>query len=208
MKQGMEERDNQLKLQLQLRDEYMEAELKRRDQDLEEALKQRGEEWKSRWEQREQELSEKLKAREDAFIFKQLKRESELFKIMKEREDAMEQNMLQKADDFGYLYKEHHKEIRALIEKIDKELEGTLNYREKCWTESLDMINKNLIKMYSTQGEFEGTQNSIGQRQNELIKQLDLAMEWSILNKGREGNKSRQPQSRSLSFHLLQLGIN
>ena len=36
---------------------------------------------------------------------------------MKEREDVMEKNMLQKADAFGYLYKEHHKEIKALIEK-------------------------------------------------------------------------------------------
>ena len=39
MKQGMEERDNQLKLQLQLKDEYMEAELTKRDQKLEKALK-------------------------------------------------------------------------------------------------------------------------------------------------------------------------
>ena len=62
---------------------------------------------------------------------------------------------------FRYLYKEHQKEIRTLIEKRDKELEGTLNYREKCWMESLDMIIKNLIKMYSIQGEFEGTLNSI-----------------------------------------------
>ena len=68
---------------------------------------------------------------------------------MKEREEAMEKNMLQKEDAFGYIYKEHQKEIKALIEKLDKELEGTLNFREKCWTESLDMINKNLIKMYS-----------------------------------------------------------
>ena len=51
---------------------------------------------------------------------------------MKEMKDAMEKNMLQKADAFGYLYKEHHKGIRALIEKMDKELEGTLNYKEKC----------------------------------------------------------------------------
>ena len=64
----------------------------------------------------------------------------------------MEMNMLQKANAFRYLYKEHQKEIRALIEKRDKELEGTLNYREKCKTESLDMINKNLIKMYFAQG--------------------------------------------------------
>ena len=67
---------------------------------------------------------------------------------MKEKEDAMEKNLLQKANAFGYLYKEHQKEIRLLIEKMDKEMEGTLNYREKCWTESLDMINNNLIKIY------------------------------------------------------------
>ena len=59
---------------------------------------------------------------------------------MKEREDAMEKNLLQKADAFEYLYKEHQKEIRPLIEKRDKEMEGTLNYREKCWTKSLYMI--------------------------------------------------------------------
>ena len=64
----------------------------------------------------------------------------------------MEKNMLQKADAFGYLYKEHQKEIKALIENKDKELEDTLNYREKCWIESLDMNNKSLIKMYSTPG--------------------------------------------------------
>ena len=105
----------------------------------------------------------------------------------------MEKNMLQKADAFRYMYKKHQKEIKALIKKRDKELEGALNYREKCWIESLDMINKNLIKMYSAQGEFEGALNSIGQRQNDMIKQLALTVEWSVLNKSGEGNKSRQP---------------
>ena len=44
----------------------------------------------------------------------------------------MEKNLLQKAYAFGYLYKEHQKEIRLLIEKMDKEMEAALNYREKC----------------------------------------------------------------------------
>ena len=70
-----------------------------------------------------------------------------------------------------------------MIEKMDKKLEGTLNYREKCWNESLDMINNNILKMYSTQGEFEGTLNSIGQRKSDLIKKLALNMEWSALNR-------------------------
>ena len=127
----------------------MDAELRKMDQNLKEALKQRNEEWKSIWETRERELSEELRAIEDVFISDQLRKDSELIKIMKEREDAMEKNLLQKVDAFRYLYKEHHKEIRLLIEKKDKEMEGTLNYREKCWTESLDKINNNLIKMYS-----------------------------------------------------------
>ena len=62
------------------------------------------------------------------------------------------------------------------------------------------MINKNLIKMYSAQGEFEGTLNSIRQRQNEMIKQLSLTMEWSVLNKSGEGSKSRQPQVQIPEF--------
>ena len=32
------------------------------------------------------------------------------------------------------------------------------------------MVNANMIKMYNAQGEFEATLNSIGGRQNELIK--------------------------------------
>ena len=89
---------------------------------------------------------------------------------------------------------------------MDKELEGTLKYREKCWTESLDMIKKNLIKMYSAQGEFEVTLNSIGQRQNEMIKQIALTMEWSVLNKSGEGNRSRQPQVQIPEFSPSAVG--
>ena len=127
---------------------------------------------------------------------------------MKEREDAMEKNLVQKTYAFGYLYKEHHKEIRTLIEKRDKEMEDTLNYKEKCRTESLDMINNNLIKMYSTQGEFERTLNSIRHRQNELIKKLALTIEWSVLNRSREDSRSRQPQVQILEFSPSTAGTN
>ena len=137
-------------------------------------------------------MKEELKAKEKAFISDQLKRDKELLKIMKEREGAMEENMLQKADAFGYLYKEHQKEIKLLIEKRDKEMEATLNYREKLWTKSLNMVNNNFIKTYSAQGEFEGVLNSIRQRQDDLIKQVALSMEWSTFNK-EEGSKVRRP---------------
>ena len=67
---------------------------------------------------------------------------------MEVREKEMEHNILQKAKAFGYLYKEHQKEIKATIQKMDEELESTLNYKEKLWTESIDLVNQNMIKMY------------------------------------------------------------
>ena len=59
----------------------------------------------------------------------------------------MEWNLLQKAEAFRYLYKGHQKEIRATIQKRDEELESILNYREKLWTESINLVNQNLVKM-------------------------------------------------------------
>ena len=46
------------------------------------------------------------------------------------------------------------------------------------------MVNANLIKMYTDQGEFEGSLNSIGNRQNELIRKHLLTQKWYRFNKG------------------------
>ena len=82
-------------------------------------------------------------------------------KLMEVKEKEMEYNLLQKAEAFGYLYKEHLREIRATIQKRDEELESIQNYKEKLWTKSIDLVNQNLIKMYQAQGEFEQSLNSI-----------------------------------------------
>ena len=60
----------------------------------------------------------------------------------------MEENLPHKVEAFGYLYKEHQKEIRATIQKRDEKLESTLNYREKLWTKSINIVNHNMIKIY------------------------------------------------------------
>ena len=123
-------------------------------------------------------LRAKFKEREKVFINEQLKRDQELLKILEVREKEMEQNLLQKVDAFGYLYKEHQKEIRATIQKREEEMEASLNYREKLWIDSLDMCNSNIIKIYNAQSEFEGALNSIEGRQNDLIKFNARMLEW------------------------------
>ena len=88
---------------------------------------------------------------ERAFVTDQLKRDQELISIMEIREKEMEQNMLQKAQAIRYLYKEHQNEIKATIQKRDEELESILNYKRKLWTECIDLVNQNMIKMYQAQ---------------------------------------------------------
>ena len=60
--------------------------------------------------------------------------------------------------------------------------------------------------MYFAQGGFEGTLNSIGQRQSDLIKQLALAMEWSALNRNKEGDRSKQPEVQIPEFSPSAIG--
>ena len=48
--------------------------------------------------------------------------------------------------------------------------------------------------------EFEGTLNSIGQRQNDLIKQMTLSMEWFAFNRSEEGSRSKLPQVQIPEF--------
>ena len=81
----------------------------------------------------------------------------------------------------------------------DEELESTLNYKEKLWTESIDLVNQNMIKMYQAQGEFEQSLNSIGQRQNELIKQHIRTQEWYLFDKGGGGSIGK-PEPSILEF--------
>ena len=116
-----------------------------------------------------------------------------MLRVLEIREKEIEQNLLQKAYAFGYLYKENQNEIKETIQKRYEKLELTLNYREKLWNDSLDMVNANLIKMYNAQGEFESSLNSIGLRQNELIRQNTITQEWYFFNKG-ENSTTAKPQ--------------
>ena len=75
-------------------------------------------------------------------------RDQELIRIMEIRENYMENNLLQKEEAFGYLYKEYQKEIKALILKRGEELEQSLSYKDKLWTNNIDQVNSNMIKMY------------------------------------------------------------
>ena len=84
-------------------------------------------------------------------------------------------------------------------------MEASLNYREKLWTESLDVCNSNLRNMYNAQGEFKGTLNSIGERQNELIRSNTRMLEWAT-NKHLGDKTTEKPQASIPNFVPSQAG--
>ena len=69
------------------------------------------------------------------------------------------------------------------------------------------MVNSNIIKMYNAQGHFEGVLNSIGDRQNELIRSNVRMLEW-FTSRYQEIAQVKDPNPYSLIILHPMLGIN
>ena len=79
-------------------------------------------------------------------------------------------------------------------------MKASLNYREKLWTESLDLCKSNLRNKYNAQGEFEGALNSIKGKPNELIKTNAKILEW--MTNQLLGDKSCEKPQASISDYV------
>ena len=126
-----------------------------------------------------QRLDTKIKT----FDNEQLKSDEEVLSFLKKREEKMEANMLQKAEGFKYLYKEQFKEFGKLMEKRDKDLEMDNNYRHKLWNDSLDQVNSNSVNMHNVLTELEGSMNTLGSRQDELITLVEYNNDYCLFNR-------------------------
>ena len=95
MKHEMKERDDQLKTQLQPRDEYFDAELRRRDRNLEDALKQKDEEWRAELEKRDQNWLNSLAHGKQSFhlmTYEQVNNRTLLESLAKRQRELTESN--------------------------------------------------------------------------------------------------------------------
>ena len=126
----------------------------------------------------------KNKDNHQSFYNNQFKRDAELLNIMKEKEREMENNMLRKIDDFKHIYKELFKEFEKIMKERDQQLENDDEYRRKTWLESMDLINQNLSKLLECISEVEGIVNQVGEKQDTLIRAVQLNNEISAKGKG------------------------
>ena len=63
------------------------------------------------------------------------------------------------------------------MEGRDKLLDENDAFRRKVWLENLDLINNNLSKFLEVMTEMERNVNTLGMRQDELNKKVDLTKE-------------------------------
>ena len=181
-------RDQQWEEEVNRREEVYEAELKRKDQQWEEEmgrreeqmkeiLKHQEEQFKKEMEERDQDLLKKLKLSHESFYNNQFDRDSQLLTLIKKRDSEQEAKTKEQIKGFKFLYMSLLKDFEKKIKDKDQVLDDNDAFRRKIWLENLDLINNNLSKFLEVMTEMERNMNTLGMRQDDLNKKVDLTNE-------------------------------
>ena len=187
----LQRRDQQWEEEMNRREEVYEAEMKRRDQQWEEEksrreeqmkkiLEQQEEKFKKEMEERDQDLLKKLKLSHESFYNNQYDRDSQLLKLIKDRDADQEAKTKEHIKGFKFLYTSMFKDFEKKMKDRDQELDDKDAYRRKVWLENLDLINNNLSKFLEVMTEMERNMNTLGTRQDDLNKNIDLTNELIV----------------------------
>ena len=184
----LKRRDQQWEEELNRREELYEAELKRKDQQWEEEISRREEQikkilerqeekFKKEMEDRDQDLLKKLQLSHESFYNNQFDRDSQLLKLIKERDADQEAKTKEQVKGFKFLYMSLLKDFEKKMKDRDQVLDDNDAFRRKNWLENLDLINNNLSKFLEVMTEMERNMNTLGTRQDDLNKKIDLTNE-------------------------------
>ena len=184
----LKKRDQQWEEELNRREEVYEAELKRKDQQWEEQMSRREEQmkknlehqeekFKKEMEERDQDLLKKLQLSHESYYNNQYDRDSQLLTLIKERGSDQEAKTKEQIKGFKFLYVSMFKDFEKKMVERDQELDDKDALRRKVWLENLDLINNNLSKFLEVMTEMENTMNTLGKRQDDLNKKVDLTNE-------------------------------
>ena len=206
----MEERERGWNLQQKFREEVYESELKRKDQQWKEEMNRREEQmkgilehqeerFKKEMEERDHDLLKKLQLSHESFYNNQYDRDSQLQTIIKKRDSDQEAKTMEQIKGFKFLYMSMFKDLEKRMKERDKELDDKDAFRRKVWLENLDLINNNLCKFLDVMTEMENTMNTLGKRQDDLNKKVDLTNEL-ILEEQIERENDKKKKRTEMKF--------
>ena len=144
---------------------------------MKEVLQQQGEDFRKEMEKRDRDLLKKLQLSHEAFYNNQFNRDNQLLELVKERDAKQEEKTKENINGFMFLYMSLLKDFEKKMEGRDKVLDDNDAYGRNIWLENLDLINNNLSKFLEVMTEMEKNMNTLGMRQDELNKKVDLTNE-------------------------------
>ena len=162
-------------------------------------LQQQREDFRKEMEKRDKDQLQQLKFSNEAFYNNQVNRDNQLLGIIKERDAKLEEQTKENVNGFKFLYVTLEKEFEKKMEGRDKVLDENDAFRRKVWLENLDLINNNLSKFLEVMTEMERNVNTLGMRQDELNKKMDLTNE---LAQEKQTDKEKAKGKRSIEVKI------
>ena len=144
---------------------------------MKEVQQQQREDFRKEMAKRDRDLLKTLQCSHEAFYNNQVNRDNQLLGLIKERDAEQEEKTKENISGFKFLYMSLLKDFEQKMEGRDKVLDDNDAYRRKMWLENLDLINNNLAKFLEVMTELERNMNTLGMRQDELNKKVDLTNE-------------------------------
>ena len=160
---------------------------------MKEVLQQQREDFRKEMEKRERDMLKKLQLSHEAFYNNQFNRDNQLLGLIKERDAEQEETTKENINGFKFLYMSMLKDFEKKMEGRDKVLDDNDAYRRKMWLENMDLINNNLSKFLEVMTELENNMNTLGMRQDEMNRKVDLTNELVLEeNKEKENAKKKR----------------
>ena len=151
--------------------------MSRKEDQIKKILEHQEEKFKKEMEEKYQDLLKKLKLSHESFYNNQYDRDSQLLTLIKERDANQEAKTKEQIKRFKFLYMSMFMDFEKKMKERDQELDDKDAFRRKVWLKNLDLINNNLSKFLEVVTEMEHTMNTLGQRQDDMNKKVDLTNE-------------------------------
>ena len=166
---------------------------------MKEILEHQEEKFKKEMEERDHDLLKKLQLSHESFYNNQFDRDSQLLKLIKERDSDQEAKIKEQIKGFKFLYMSLLKDFEKKMKDKDQVLDDNDAFRRKIWLENLDFINNNLSKFLEVMTEMERNMKTLGMRQDDLNKKVDLTNEL-ILEEQIERENDKKKKRTEMKF--------
>ena len=179
--------------ELKRKEQKWEEELSRKEEQLKKILEHQEEKFKKEMEEEDRDLLKKFQISHESFYNNQYDRDSQLLTLIKERDADQEAKTKEHIKGFKFLYMSLLQDFEKKMKDGDQVLDDNDAYRRKIWLENLDLINNNLSKFLEVMTEMERTMNTLGQRQDDLNKKVNVTNELILEEQiERENDKKKK----------------